>query len=137
MTIIFTPEYGVTGKVSTEGDVYSYGILLLEMFTGKRPTDDMFKDGLSLHSFVTMAIPDRVVEVADPAILEEAEVAEDLNIKNSILGSLISIFRTGILCSAEFPKERMNMKDVVMELQALRVRDPLLGTIFNSKLLKF
>ena len=39
-------------KVSTNGDIYSYGILLLEMFTGKRTTDNMFKDNLNLHDFV-------------------------------------------------------------------------------------
>ncbi|KAJ0103290.1 hypothetical protein Patl1_06569 [Pistacia atlantica] len=32
--------------VSPEGDVYSYGILLLEMITGKRPTDEMFNEEL-------------------------------------------------------------------------------------------
>ncbi|XVF83242.1 hypothetical protein PTKIN_Ptkin16aG0119200 [Pterospermum kingtungense] len=44
-------EYGMGGAASPEGDIYSYGILLLEMVTGKRPTNDLFHDGLSLHNF--------------------------------------------------------------------------------------
>ncbi|XVF24082.1 hypothetical protein REPUB_Repub13aG0096500 [Reevesia pubescens] len=52
------PEYGMGSELSTKGDVYSYGILLLEMFTGKRPTDEMFKEGLSLHNFVAAALPE-------------------------------------------------------------------------------
>jgi serine/threonine protein kinase len=42
------------GEPSALGDVYSYGIFLLETFTGKRPTDKMFKDGFNLHNFVKM-----------------------------------------------------------------------------------
>ena len=45
-------EYGTVNEVSTNGNIYSYGILLLEMFTGKRPTDNMFKDSLNLRDFV-------------------------------------------------------------------------------------
>ncbi|KAL0456544.1 UNVERIFIED_CONTAM: putative LRR receptor-like serine/threonine-protein kinase [Sesamum latifolium] len=47
------PEYGTSNLVSTQGDVYSYGILLLEIFTNKRPTDDAFKE----HLCVWMLIP--------------------------------------------------------------------------------
>ncbi|KAJ0086289.1 hypothetical protein Patl1_07624 [Pistacia atlantica] len=39
------------GHVSRPEDIYSYGILLLEMFIGKRPTDEMFKDDLNIHNW--------------------------------------------------------------------------------------
>ncbi|KAM4119429.1 hypothetical protein ACJW30_03G058500 [Castanea mollissima] len=43
-------EYGLGGKASTSGDVYSFGILLLEMIIAKKPTDRMFQEGLSLNN---------------------------------------------------------------------------------------
>ncbi|KAK8599590.1 hypothetical protein V6N13_077508 [Hibiscus sabdariffa] len=43
------PEYGMGQEISTHGDVYSYGIVLMELFTGKRPTDSMFTGELSLR----------------------------------------------------------------------------------------
>jgi serine/threonine protein kinase len=62
------------GQISILGDIYSYGILLLEMFTGKRPTDDMFKEGLSIQKFTAMALPERVMDIVDLAMpFEENE----------------------------------------------------------------
>ncbi|GKA05201.1 kinase-like domain-containing protein [Tanacetum coccineum] len=47
------------------GDIYSFEILLLEVMTGKKPTDGMFNEGLSLHKFAYMALPDHVIDVID------------------------------------------------------------------------
>lgn len=59
--------------MSAYGDVCSYGILLFEILTGKRLTDDMFKDGLHLHNFIMMALPKCVEEVCDPLLLQREE----------------------------------------------------------------
>ncbi|PQQ13695.1 putative receptor-like protein kinase [Prunus yedoensis var. nudiflora] len=64
------PEYGMGSDVSTNGDVYSFGILLLEMFAGKRPTDDMFNGDLNLHTYVKMAFPNRIMEIVDSTLFE-------------------------------------------------------------------
>ncbi|XP_070665870.1 probable LRR receptor-like serine/threonine-protein kinase At3g47570 [Malus domestica] len=69
------PKYGMGSKVSTYGDLYSYGILLLEMITSKRPTNDMFKDGMDLRNFVMMALPERVEEICDPVLVQIEEAA--------------------------------------------------------------
>ena len=113
------------GNTSTSGDVYSYGILLLEMITGKRPSDDMFANNLSLHQFAKMALPEHVMEIIDHRLLaEETEIirhSEDYEkIRSMMQESLISLVKIGVSCSRESPKERMEMKDVVIEMQKVR-----------------
>ncbi|RWR80225.1 putative LRR receptor-like serine/threonine-protein kinase [Cinnamomum micranthum f. kanehirae] len=71
-------EYGMGGEVLTFGDIYSYGILLLEMFTGKKPTDEIFNGSLSLHQFAKLALPERVMEIVDQRLLSvEAEAVNE------------------------------------------------------------
>ena len=128
-------EYGMGNEVSIYGDVYSYGILLLEMFTGKRPTDNIFKDNLNLHDFVIGALPEQVSNIVDPIILWESEDmatrTNDTHIQNrvgspKILECLILIFGIGVSCSMESPRERLNISDVVAQLHL--IRDKLLRT---------
>ncbi|XP_031392080.1 putative receptor-like protein kinase At3g47110 [Punica granatum] len=124
------PEYGAGAEVSTNGDVYSYGILVLEMFTGKRPTDDMFSDGLNLHLFTKAAFPERVLQIIDPLLLQESHDEDDgLDIRRTrrshdrflkIQECLVSIVEIGLVCSSEIPSGRMSMRDVVAALQAIR-----------------
>ncbi|CAJ2646883.1 unnamed protein product [Trifolium pratense] len=63
------PEYGMGSEVSTCGDMYSFGILVLEMLTGRRPTDETLEDGQNLHNFVWISFPDNLIKILDPHIL--------------------------------------------------------------------
>ncbi|KAL7111153.1 hypothetical protein ACP275_05G070000 [Erythranthe tilingii] len=105
------PEYGMCNSVSTNGDVYSYGILVLEMFTNRRPTDDSFMDHVNLHNFVQAALPDRVMKIVDPLI----RIGPHQN-KSKFEDCVCSILRIGLSCSKEMPRERKSMTDVVNEL---------------------
>lgn len=121
-------EYGMGNEVSTYGDVYSYGVLLLEMFTGKRPTNDMFKDSLSLGRFVKAALPVQVLEIADPILVQEVEGKTSVNTPHGhrresgrrIQECLASIFTIGVACSEEIPRERKGISNVVIELHSIR-----------------
>ncbi|KAG9453965.1 hypothetical protein H6P81_006869 [Aristolochia fimbriata] len=120
------PEYGMGGEISAKGDVYSFGILLLEMFTGKRPTDGMFKEGESLHEFAKRALFNHcVADAADPQIAD----AEHWLLKNSpssrdsrspLEKHLTSVIELGVLCSGDSARERPEMGEVTVRLRAVR-----------------
>ncbi|XP_057848447.1 LRR receptor-like serine/threonine-protein kinase FLS2 [Cryptomeria japonica] len=107
------PEYGVGGKVSTKGDVYSYGIVLLEMITRKSPTDDMFMGDLNLHKWVSMHFPDRVVEIVDHRVMRDLEEYE-------IKVVLIPFIHIGLVCSNESPLQRPTAQQVAGALEIMR-----------------
>ncbi|KAK2973700.1 LOW QUALITY PROTEIN: hypothetical protein RJ640_027079 [Escallonia rubra] len=87
----------------------SYGIMLLEMFTGKRPTDSMFIDNFSLHNYVKFALPDRVMEIIDSMIiLKEMEGLNENRHGEGEYAKLKSCLESILICSAEWPHERMD-----------------------------
>ena len=123
-------EYGMGNEVSLYGDIYSYGILLLEMFTGKRPTDSIFQDNLNIHDFVKAALLEQKIDIIDSNLLWERQEEETRRINNTrnedqngsskIQECLILILGIGVACSTEFPRERMNISTVVVELHKIQ-----------------
>ncbi|RLN33385.1 hypothetical protein C2845_PM03G31380 [Panicum miliaceum] len=111
------PEYAMGCKISTGGDVYSFGVLLLEMLTAKRPTDKLFGNDLSLHKYVDLAFPDKISEILDPKMQnKEDEILHNLHMQNYI----IPLVEIGLMCSVESPKDRPAMQDVCAKIVAIQ-----------------
>lgn len=114
-TYISFPEYGQGNEVSVYGDTYSYGILLLELFTGKRPTDGEFLHDLNLHSYVEIALRDQASNLVDLCLLSSLEEGTTMR-----AACITSVLHIGILCSKELPTDRMQIGDATRELLAIR-----------------
>ncbi|KAK9187166.1 hypothetical protein WN944_018557 [Citrus x changshan-huyou] len=126
------PEYGVGNEVSTIGDVYSYGILLLELMIREKPSDIMFEGDMNLHKFAKMALSNHVKDIVDSILLNDDEKLvvrgdqKQTQAKiNIIIECVISMVRIGVACSMESPQDRMKMTNVVHELQS--IKNTLLG----------
>nr|GFA38706.1 leucine-rich repeat protein [Tanacetum cinerariifolium] len=110
--------YGVRSEMTSSGDVYSFGILLLEVMTGKKPTDGMFNEGLSLslHKFAYMALPDHVIDVIDNDVIVLQSTKVNAKKVEECMAATIKI---GVSCSVDFPPQRMKIEIVVNKLQRI------------------
>ncbi|KAI4984449.1 receptor kinase-like protein Xa21 [Hordeum vulgare subsp. vulgare] len=116
------PEYGAGNTVSTYGDIYSYGILVLETITGKRPTDS-FNQGLTLRAYVELCLHDRAMDVVDTQLSLDLE--SELHIADAAAYTrtedcLIQLLKLGVSCSQELPSSRMPTGAIIKELRAIK-----------------
>nr|GME05480.1 probable LRR receptor-like serine/threonine-protein kinase At3g47570 [Ipomoea batatas] len=130
------PEYGIGARASTFGDVYSFGILLLEMFTAIRPIDALFMNGgcESLYGYAEAALSEQVMQIVDPLLLaclesnigirQNEELENDGNLveieESKVHNFFISIFKIGLTCASRSPIDRMHMNEVSKELHKIK-----------------
>ncbi|KAM3393887.1 hypothetical protein P3S68_002888 [Capsicum galapagoense] len=93
------PEYGQDGLVSTKCDVYSYGIMLLETFTRRKPSE--FEEVLSLKQWVSYSLPDAVIDVADANLVPPTD-----NHVMKKLDCVASITKVALDCCDSSPARR-------------------------------
>ncbi|KAH9326833.1 hypothetical protein KI387_007011, partial [Taxus chinensis] len=110
------PEYGMGGRISTKGDVYSYGILLFQLVTRRRPIDDMFVEGVNLQNWVGMNFPNKIIEVVDNDLLRDCNDSEI----TMVLACLAQFIQVGLVCTRELPQQRPDMKEIVERLEKIR-----------------
>ncbi|CAL9162874.1 unnamed protein product [Musa hybrid cultivar] len=103
------PEYAMHGFLSTKADVFSFGILVLELVSGRKnsafsPFPDPDADSL-LEWAWNLHKKGQTLELMDPALVPTADVEQ-----------VAMCIQVGLLCTQRDPKLRPDMKRVVMIL---------------------
>ncbi|GMJ07582.1 QUANTITATIVE RESISTANCE TO PLECTOSPHAERELLA 1, ERECTA [Hibiscus trionum] len=104
------PEYARTSRLTEKSDVYSYGIVLLELLTGRKPVDN---ESNLHHLILSKAADNAVMETVDPEI---TETCKDL-------GEVKKVFQLALLCTKKHPSDRPTMHEVTRVLGSLMPLD--------------
>ncbi|XXG50736.1 hypothetical protein AAC387_Pa02g4679 [Persea americana] len=102
------PEYAESGKASTKTDVYSFGMVLLELITGRTPMDKTLNE----ESLVGWARPllkeKKYPDLIDSRILDSHDVLQ-----------LFWMVRVAEKCLRQDPDKRLSMDKVVQALERI------------------
>lgn len=110
MTFFFhlMSEYAYTMKVTEKCDIYSYGVVLLELLTGRTPVQPL-DDGGDLATWVRNYIRDHSLT---PGIFDTRLNVED----ESIVDHMILVLKVALMCTSISPFDRPSMREVVSML---------------------
>ncbi|CAN1131686.1 Probable LRR receptor-like serine/threonine-protein kinase At3g47570 [Linum perenne] len=124
----------------------------IKMFTGKRPTNEMFKDGMNLRDFVKASSHDGITSVLDPSMtIPQATVRDRRQARNreandndeirTVVSDLAQILEIGKGCSTDLAGERMKTADIARKMTSvrdtfvaattIRLHRPLQGSLLN------
>ncbi|CAN0841715.1 Probable LRR receptor-like serine/threonine-protein kinase At1g12460 [Linum grandiflorum] len=103
------PELLQSLGVSEKVDLYSFGVILLELVTGKKPVIFLSNE--------VMALRDHVRNLVD---VGRASDCFDANLRDPPESELIQVMKLGLICTAEAPSRRPSMAEVVQVLESIR-----------------
>jgi serine/threonine protein kinase len=108
------PEYYRNYQLSDKSDVYSYGVVLLELLTSQKAIDfSRDQDDVNLATYVSQ----RVINGATMEVVDQRLLSKELS--GDTLTSIKLFLELALSCLREKKGDRPGMKDVVQELQCI------------------
>ncbi|CAN0929390.1 LRR receptor-like serine/threonine-protein kinase RPK2 [Linum grandiflorum] len=107
------PEYAMTCRVSEKADVYSYGVVLLELISDKKALDPSFssqEDGFNIVSWACMLLRNGRAKEVFTSGLWELSPHDDL----------VEMLHLAVTCTDETLSTRPTMKQVLHRLRQIR-----------------
>ncbi|KAJ8560015.1 hypothetical protein K7X08_004073 [Anisodus acutangulus] len=106
------PEVTDPRNVSQKADVYSFGVLLLELLTGKAPTHALLNDeGVDLPRWVQSVVRQEwPSEVFDIELLRYQTAEEEM----------VQLLQLAIDCTAQYPDNRPSIPEISKQIEELR-----------------
>lgn len=113
-------EYGMGRRASIHGDVYSFGVLLLEIVSGRRPTDVVVNEGSSLHEFMKSHYPNSLEGIIEQALIRWKPQGKPERCDKLWREVILEMIELGLVCTQYTPSTRPNMLDVAHEMGQLK-----------------
>lgn len=121
------PEQAEIKRLSQKADVYAFGVMLLEVLTGRAPAAetspnrsrvDEDEQGVDLPRWVRSVVKEEwTAEVFDQELLRYKNIEEEL----------VSMLHVGLACVLPMPEKRPTMTEVVKMIEDIRVEQSPLG----------
>ncbi|XP_019169091.1 PREDICTED: G-type lectin S-receptor-like serine/threonine-protein kinase At1g11410 [Ipomoea nil] len=101
-----SPEYAMEGHFSVKSDVFSFGVMLLEIVSGRKNKNQFNENSLNLIGDVwDFWSEEKALEIVDPSLAESYDG-----------GEVLRCIHVGLLCVQAFPNDRPTMSEVVFML---------------------
>lgn len=112
--MVFIAEYGYSMRITEKSDVYSYGIVLLEVLTGMEPNDPRIPDGAHILTWINRELKLKHKEftsiIDQQLLLRSGTQTQDM----------LQVLGVALLCVNPNPDDRPAMKDVTAMLREIR-----------------